>query len=167
MSCEQKTCLVQKQVQLAFHQFQLIVQIRAWKLKQGKENDVLTQVQELFCLRELVKSSNPRSDPETAKKPFFLKRHLKTWLLSLWRVGQLDTSWYKLDTSWYYDTGWHRVDNAPAPSRWWVVTLAQQHFVKILLLPVGSLCQWFDLRLQSWLFTGKLRRTSALRGPAC
>ena len=35
---------------------------------QGKENDVLTQVQELFCLRKLVTSSNPGSDPETAKK---------------------------------------------------------------------------------------------------
>ena len=40
---------------------------------QGKGNDVLRQVQELFCLRELVTSSYPRSDPETAKKPFFLK----------------------------------------------------------------------------------------------
>ena len=38
---------------------------------QAKENDVLTQVQELFCLREqLVTSSNPRSDPETAKGHF-------------------------------------------------------------------------------------------------
>ena len=45
----------------------------------------------LFCLRELVTSSNPRSDPETAKKPFFSKSHLKRWLLSLWRVSQLDT----------------------------------------------------------------------------
>ena len=44
---------------------------------QGNENDVLTQVQELFCLRELVTSSNPRFDPETAKKPFFSKSHLK------------------------------------------------------------------------------------------
>ena len=46
---------------------------------QGKKNDVLKQVQELFCLRELVKSSSPspRSDPETAKKPFFLKSHLR------------------------------------------------------------------------------------------
>ena len=37
---------------------------------QGKENNVMIQVQELFCLRELVTSSYPRSDPETAKKPF-------------------------------------------------------------------------------------------------
>ena len=154
MSCEQKSCLVQKQVQLAFHQFQLIVQIRAWKLKQGKENDVLTQVQELFCLRELVKSSNPRSDPETAKKPFFLKSHLKRWILSLWRVCQLDytrvsscikflrltqssvSSVSRLTLSsvstlqTWYKTHWvpHWVPpvwySAPAPSRWWVVALA-------------------------------------------
>ena len=33
--------------------------------------------QELFCLRDLVTSSNPTSDLETAKKPFFSKSHLK------------------------------------------------------------------------------------------
>ena len=43
----------------------------------GKQNDVLRQVQELFCLRDLVESSNPRSDPETAKQPFLSKSHLK------------------------------------------------------------------------------------------
>ena len=50
---------------------------------QAKENDVLKQAQELFCLRELVVtqlvSSNPRSVPEIAKKPFFLKSHLKKY----------------------------------------------------------------------------------------
>ena len=29
--------------------------------------------QELFCLRELIVSSSPRSEPEKAKPPFFLK----------------------------------------------------------------------------------------------
>ena len=40
---------------------------------QGKEQVALKQAQELFCLRELVVSSNPRSEPETAKLevPFF------------------------------------------------------------------------------------------------
>ena len=67
--------------------------------------------QELFCLRELVVSSNPRSVPEATKKPFFFKNHLKRWLLSpvkrqptclfslffhLWRDDQLDTSRYWL-----------------------------------------------------------------------
>ena len=46
---------------------------------QAKENDVLKQAQELFCLRELVVSSNPRSVPEIAQKPFFLKSHLKKY----------------------------------------------------------------------------------------
>ena len=56
-----------------------IVRIRTWGLTQGKEKDVLKQAQELFCLRELVVtvSSNPRSEPEKAKKLFFLKSHLK------------------------------------------------------------------------------------------
>ena len=40
-------------------------------------NSGVPRFQMLFCLRELVKSSNPRSDPETVKKPFFLKIHLK------------------------------------------------------------------------------------------
>ena len=36
-----------------------------------------TQAQELFCLRELVVSSNPRSEPETAKTSLssFFKSH--------------------------------------------------------------------------------------------
>ena len=43
----------------------------------GQEEDVLKQAKELFCLRKIVVSSNPRSESETAKKPFFLKGHLK------------------------------------------------------------------------------------------
>ena len=38
---------------------------------------VLKQAQELYCLTELVVSSNPRSEAQTAKEPFFLKSHLK------------------------------------------------------------------------------------------
>ena len=47
---------------------------------QGKEQVSLKQAQELFCLREVVVSSNhhdPRSEPEAAKKPLFLKSHSK------------------------------------------------------------------------------------------
>ena len=57
------------------------------------------QVQELFCLREPVASSDPRSEPKTDKNHFSLKRDfkLKRWqLLSLWRDSQLDISWYQL-----------------------------------------------------------------------
>ena len=43
---------------------------------QGKEKDVLLQIQELFCIREFVVSFDLRSAPQTAKKPFFLKSHL-------------------------------------------------------------------------------------------
>ena len=41
---------------------------------QGKEKDVLKLALELFCSRELVMSSYPRSEPETGKKPFFLEK---------------------------------------------------------------------------------------------
>ena len=80
---DEKSCLVQKQVCCDFRRFQLAVQIRAWGLIQSKEQVELKQAQELFCLRELVVSSNPRSEPETAKMPFFLKSHSKRsrWLL--------------------------------------------------------------------------------------
>ena len=44
---------------------------------QGKEYVALKQVQELFCLRKLVVSSNPRFEPKKAKTPFFLKSHSK------------------------------------------------------------------------------------------
>ena len=46
---------------------------------QGKEQVELKQDQELFCFRDLVVSSNPRSDPEseTPKTPFFLNSCLK------------------------------------------------------------------------------------------
>ena len=110
VSTEQKSCLVQRQVSPTPTGLSSLpaVLIRAWELMQSKENDVLTQVQELFCLRGLVTSSNTRSDPETSKKPFFSEIHLKRWLLSLWRVSQLVTGWYKLDTSWYWlALSWH------------------------------------------------------------
>ena len=38
----------------------------------GKEKDELTQIKELFILREFVVSSAPTS-PQTAKKPFSLR----------------------------------------------------------------------------------------------
>ena len=95
-SYDEKSCLVQTQVQLDFRQFQLTVRIRAWGLIhwQGKEQLRLkpsrwhaqdSPRQEQFCRGELVVSSNPRSDssePETAKTPFFLpvKSHMKRWL---------------------------------------------------------------------------------------
>ena len=48
---------------------------------QSKEKDVVKQAEGLFCLKELIVSSTPRSEPETAKKPFFLKIHSKRLLL--------------------------------------------------------------------------------------
>ena len=42
---------------------------------QGKKKDVLRQIQVLFYLREFVVSSDLRSAPQTAKKPFFLESH--------------------------------------------------------------------------------------------
>ena len=41
---------------------------------QGKEKHVLREIKELFCFREFVVSSDPRSALQTAKKPFFLPR---------------------------------------------------------------------------------------------
>ena len=73
MSYDEKSCLVQTQVRFDFRRFQLTVQIRARELIQGKERVELKQDQELFCPTELVVSSNPRSERETAKMPFFLK----------------------------------------------------------------------------------------------
>ena len=89
-----KSCLVQRhlQVWLAFHQFQLIVLIRAGELKEGKENDVQWDKSKSYSASETLLqltssklASNPRSDLETAraKKPFFSMSHLKRWLLSL------------------------------------------------------------------------------------
>ena len=82
VSYDEKSCLVQTQVSCDFRRFQLTVRmrIRAWGLIQGKEQVELKQAQELFCLRELVVSSNPRSELGTAKMPFFLKSHSKRWL---------------------------------------------------------------------------------------
>ena len=80
--------------------------------------DVLRQIQELCCLRVFVVSSDPRSAPKTAKKPFFLKSHLSRWLLSLGRGSQLDTELKKVDTELTLD------DFALGPSRWWLLALA-------------------------------------------
>ena len=81
MSYDEKSCLVQTQVLWDFRGFQLSVQIRARGLIQGKGQVELKQAQELVCLRKFVVSSNdesnPRSEPETAKTPFFLKSHAK------------------------------------------------------------------------------------------
>ena len=74
-----------------------------------KVRDVLRHIQELHCLREFVVSSDPRSAPKTAKKPFFLKSHLSRWLLSLGRGSQLDTELMTVDTlasRHWVDTGW-------------------------------------------------------------
>ena len=37
----------------------------------GKEKDLLRQFQELLCLRKLAVNSDPRSEPERVKRPFF------------------------------------------------------------------------------------------------
>ena len=50
---------------------------------QGKEQVDLKEDQELFCLRELVVGSNPRSYPETAKMPYFLKSRSKRILVDI------------------------------------------------------------------------------------
>ena len=66
---------------------------------QDKEMDVLKKAQELFYLRELVASFNLRSEPETAKKPLFLKSHWKRCLVV---TLKMQTTGYKLilvDTS--------------------------------------------------------------------
>ena len=98
VSYDEKSCLVQTQVQWDIRQFQLTVQIWAWGLIQGKVHVQLKQVQELFCLRELVLSYNPRSEPESlAKMLFFLKSHLKRWLF--WHFEET-TNLIRVDTSW-------------------------------------------------------------------
>ena len=98
---DEKTCFVQTQVRLDFIWFQLEVQIRACWFTQGKEKDVLKQVQELFFLRELVVSSNPRSEPVTAKKPFLVESlcglresFLKVTFWHFEETAILDISWY-------------------------------------------------------------------------
>ena len=126
VSYDEKSCLVQTQVRFYFRRFQLTVQIRAWELIQGKEQVELKQAQELFCLRELVVSSNPRSEPETAKMLFFLKNHSKRWLLALWRDNQLETSWHQLKL---VDTELTLHWFALVPTRWWVVPFALTHYV--------------------------------------
>ena len=65
-------------------------------------------VQELYrgCPREFVVSSDPRSAPKTAKKPFFLKSHWSRLPLSLGRGSQLHTELILVDTKWQWvDTG--------------------------------------------------------------
>ena len=41
-----------------------------------QEENALRQIQSFFCLREFVGSSDLRSAPQTAKKPFLLKSQL-------------------------------------------------------------------------------------------
>ena len=103
VSYDEKSCLVQTQVSWDFCLFQLTVLIRAWGLIQGKEQVhwQLKQAQELFCLRELVVSSNPRSEPETAKMPFFLKSHSKLEKshsklekVTFWHFEERQPTWY-------------------------------------------------------------------------
>ena len=55
---------------LDFHQFQLAVQLKAWRMTQVKEKDVPQQVQELFRLRELVVSSDPTQNQEQPNANF-------------------------------------------------------------------------------------------------
>ena len=44
---------------------------------QGKQRNVMSQIQELLCFRAIVVSSDPRSEPETAKKNIFLEESLE------------------------------------------------------------------------------------------
>ena len=76
------------------------------ELRDGyRPREVLKQAQDLFCLRELVVSSNSRSEPKTARKPFFLKSHLKVEKVSSWHFEGttnlilVDTSWHWVDTA--------------------------------------------------------------------
>ena len=64
-----------------------------------KEKYVLWQIQQLFCPRDLLVSSDPRSAPPAAKKPFFLKSHMTRWLLSLGNDTQLDTELILVDSN--------------------------------------------------------------------
>ena len=117
-----------------FNWFQLTVQIRAWGLKRKMHWD-RSKPEEHFFLREVTVSSDPRSAPKTAKKPFFLKSHLTRWLLSLGRGSQLGTElileeaanfWYWADTSWYKLTlSWHWTAFlwCPAGGGWWHLAL--------------------------------------------
>ena len=128
----------------AFHRFQLVVWIRAWELMQGKENNVLTQVQQQFCLMDLVTSSNSGSDPETArlKNGFGAKSHFSrrvTWkgdFCHFEESAKVDINLILVTV----DTSWHWVDTAQAPSRWWMVALALTHYVKLLKLSVAISC---------------------------
>ena len=78
--------------------FPLIVRIRALGLIRGKGRGVLKQAKELFCLRELSVSSNPRSEPETA-----------------WQI-LVDTSLHWVDTGVSDRTVLRRL---PAEGGWW------------------------------------------------
>ena len=74
---------------------------KTWGLIQREAQVAPEQALELFSLRELVAtlmSSNPRSEPETAKKPFFLKK------VNFWHFEEtnnlilVDTSLHWVDT---------------------------------------------------------------------
>ena len=47
------------------------------RIDAGKRKGVLRQVQELLCLRELVVSSDPKSEREIAKRASFLEESLE------------------------------------------------------------------------------------------
>ena len=54
----------------------------------GKEKDVLRQIQELFCFREFVVSSDQRSAPKTAKnwqEAIFLEESLNKVTFVTWK----------------------------------------------------------------------------------
>ena len=78
----------------------------------GEEKDVLRQVQEFYCLREFVVSSDPRSAPKTTKSHFSwrftcqvkpaVKVTFVTWKME--EAAQLDTELILVDTNWHYLT---------------------------------------------------------------
>ena len=85
-----------------------VIKWTSWNLQQ---QGTLRQVQELFCLKKLVVSFDPRSEQETAKKPVFCKSHLQLWLLLLWGTLTL------IDCSWHQDA-LHRLQ-AAVDDGWW------------------------------------------------
>ena len=96
MSYDEKICPVQTQFCWDFHWIQLALCIFAWKSIPGKKKDVLKQAQELFCFRALVVGSYPRSEPKTAKKPFFLKSLLRKVTFDTWKRLPTWSRWYLL-----------------------------------------------------------------------
>ena len=98
-------------------------------LIQGKEKDLLRQVQELFCLRQLVVSYDLSSE-----KANFLEKSLEKVIFDKYRDSQL-SQLGKVNSSWYQLS--NLSVTSPRKSNWqWVVTDMQLRFSAF---PVASL----------------------------